>query len=190
MKCYLIALSLLVCACGTDRVETVLVPVAQPGAPAVSCEVFDGQASLPTSAQVLGTYTLGLPSVSLGEVDGTINPVTGKMFPFAAFKGTAAEGVVENFALRCKFKYNVAFAGTYTFRLNSDDGSELWVDGTRRINNGGSHGMTLVSGNVAFTAAQLGNHDLEVRYFEGGGPKGLILTVQEPPRPAPSPTSL
>ena len=63
--------------------------------------------------------------------------------------------------------------GTYTFTLNSDDGSLLFIDGSLVVNNGGPHAPLVVSGSALLTA---GNHPFEVQFFEDfGGPSGVDL---------------
>jgi hypothetical protein len=69
----------------------------------------------------------------------------------------------------------VAAAGTYTFSLDSDDGSLLFIDGTLVVNNGGTHAPAVSSGSVALTA---GTHTFEVQFFEDlGGPSGVDLIL-------------
>jgi len=150
--------------------EEILVPAAAVRSAPVICEVFEGQATLPTVHQVRGTYRIGVNSSSFAEV-------ADENKPFAAFVGTAAEVVTKNFAMRCTFGFEVINTGTHTFKLNSDDGSELYVNGVRVINNGGSHGMLLKSAAVSLPA---GVHNLAVTYQQGNGAKGLILSVQKP----------
>ncbi len=69
----------------------------------------------------------------------------------------------------------VSAAGTYTFSLNSDDGSSLYIDGIRRIDNGGGHGPNTVTESFALTA---GAHSLTVNFYEDfGGSSGVDLTL-------------
>jgi len=64
---------------------------------------------------------------------------------------------------------------TYTFTLNSDDGSVLWIDGNLVVNNGGPHAPGKASGSTPLTA---GIHSFEVQFFECcGGPSGVDLTL-------------
>jgi hypothetical protein len=68
---------------------------------------------------------------------------------------------------------NVAVTGTYSFTLNSDDGSALYIDSGLVVNNGGAHGPTIVSASASLTA---GLHSFEVAFFEDfGGPSGVDL---------------
>jgi large repetitive protein len=67
---------------------------------------------------------------------------------------------------------NTPAAGTYSFNLGSDDGSELFIDGNPVINDGGEHNFQSMSGSVFLTA---GTHQLEVQFFNGSGGGGLDL---------------
>jgi hypothetical protein len=71
----------------------------------------------------------------------------------------------------------VTRSGTYTFYLNSGDGSRLWIDGRLIVNNNGLHGMQERSATVALAA---GYHSLRVVFFENTGDAGLILSWAGP----------
>jgi archaellin len=72
--------------------------------------------------------------------------------------------------------------GVYTFRLESDDGSFMYLDGETIISHGGVHSMTTASsGALSLTA---GFHSFQVEYFENQGDNGLILTWAGPGIPA------
>jgi len=150
----------------------VLVPVYPPAAPPVTCQVFKNWnvTTLPTTHQVKGDIEIGLQSM-------TLTPQDNDLLPFNEFLGTDASLVTNSFALRCNFKFEVTNIGNHVFTLESDDGSELYVNGSRIINNGGAHGMLIKTGTVNLP---LGIHDMQVRYYEGNGPKGLNLSVQRP----------
>ena len=68
--------------------------------------------------------------------------------------------------------------GSYTFSLNSDDGSKLYIDGNLVVDNDGLHGMFARQGSVVLTA---GDHNIEVQYFQGPRYEiGLQLSWQPP----------
>lgn len=67
--------------------------------------------------------------------------------------------------------------GLWTMSVESDDGSQLLIDGAVIANNDGLHGMTEVKGLAALAA---GKHALEVRFFEAGGSAGLNLRIEGP----------
>ena len=63
--------------------------------------------------------------------------------------------------------------GSYTFTLNSDDGSMLYIDGNLVINNGEVHAPETLEGTVNLSA---GIHPFEVQFFESqGGESGVDL---------------
>ena len=70
----------------------------------------------------------------------------------------------EWFAIRYTGVFNVDTVGDYAFRLVSDDGSRLFIDGKMIIDNDGVHPTQSVSGNAYLTSGQ---HSIEVDYFQG-----------------------
>ncbi|WP_316179578.1 calcium-binding protein [Bradyrhizobium sp. SZCCHNRI1009] len=79
-----------------------------------------------------------------------------------------------NFATAYQANLTITTAGTYTFSLASDDGSALYIDGVRVVNNDGLHGNNTVSGQVTLG---IGAHAVEVRYFQNGGGEVVTLTA-------------
>lgn len=69
----------------------------------------------------------------------------------------------------------VSATGVYTFKLISDDGSQLLINHKLVINHDGPHGPEPREGQVAL---QKGLHRLQVKYFEGGGGETLQLYVR------------
>lgn len=67
--------------------------------------------------------------------------------------------------------------GVYTFNLKSNDGSMLFIDGEKVVDNDGGHKLEVRSGMMGLRA---GKHTLEVRYFQAGGDKGLGLSYAGP----------
>lgn len=59
-------------------------------------------------------------------------------------------------------------AGRYAFRLTSDDGSRLLIDGNTVIDNDGVHASRSVDGVATLTQ---GLHAIEVQYFQGPRPR-------------------
>ena len=62
--------------------------------------------------------------------------------------------------------------GDYKFYTASDDGSKLYIDDHKVVNNDGSHGVIWHSGDIALVK---GWHVIKATYFNGGG--GQILNV-------------
>jgi hypothetical protein len=67
--------------------------------------------------------------------------------------------------------------GVHSFRLTSDDGSQLWIDGRVVVDNDGLHGMTSQTGEIELTE---GPHAFQIKYFERGGGAGLHAAWKQP----------
>ncbi len=63
---------------------------------------------------------------------------------------------------------------TYRFRLTSDDGSRLKIDGKVVVEHDGVHAMTSKEGEIELVA---GTHKVVVEYFENDGGEGLKVEV-------------
>ncbi|WP_209332472.1 alkaline phosphatase family protein [Lunatimonas salinarum] len=83
----------------------------------------------------------------------------------------------DQFALVFTATLNLPQDGEYLFYANSDDGSFLFINGEKLIDNDGSHGLTEVSGKIALSA---GSHQLEVWYFDDFGGQDLNVSIQGP----------
>src|SRR5690606_31449281 len=68
-------------------------------------------------------------------------------------------------------------AGTYEFRLTSDDGSRLVIDDTEVIDNDGLHGAESKDGSIAL---EPGYHDLRVEFFDNTNDNILRLEWRPP----------
>jgi hypothetical protein len=86
-------------------------------------------------------------------------------------------GPVDNFAALYEGKFSAPKAGLYTFRLTSDDGAALFIDGARVINHDGLHSATGRSAKITLDA---GVHAIELRYFEARGDAVLDLDWSGP----------
>lgn len=64
--------------------------------------------------------------------------------------------------------------GKYRFKLTSDDGSRLIIDGDTVVDNDGIHGMNTVEKEISFTA---GIHEVRVEFFEFQGGEDLRVVV-------------
>jgi len=72
--------------------------------------------------------------------------------------------VNSKFAIRFRGTVAVTEAGDYTFYTNSDDGSQLLVNGQLVVDNDGLHAPIEKQGQVTLAA---GTHDIEIRYLQG-----------------------
>ena len=69
----------------------------------------------------------------------------------------------EDFAVAYEGYINIAAAGMYTFYLNSDDGSRLYIDGELVVDNDKQHAVQEVNEMIALDS---GYHRIRVEYFE------------------------
>ena len=76
------------------------------------------------------------------------------------------------FGFRHRGYINIETAGDYTFYTTSDDGSQLFINGTMVVDNDGLHGAAEQSGVVTL---EEGYHAIEVTVFEKGGAESLVV---------------
>jgi outer membrane protein OmpA-like peptidoglycan-associated protein len=107
----------------------------------------------------------GLPDFTRLRPQGTISTTMLNIEPQSFTTGFP--GVTDRFewfAIDYQGRIMLPQAGTYTFRLASDDGSKLFIDGTEVIDNDGIHGTNALDAEVTLAA---GIHDVRVQYFQG-----------------------
>jgi len=93
-----------------------------------------------------------------------------------------ASYIYDNFSLR--LTKDVAFGeGDYRFYLRNDDGTDLWVNGVKIINDwAGAHGeVTPYNFTATSTFAAAGSYPVKVEYNEGGVDAGCKLWWDPPP---------
>ena len=81
------------------------------------------------------------------------------------------------FALRFRGTLSTPTEGEYRFWTRSDDGSRLFLDGKKVVENGGIHPAQDRDGKVRLSA---GEHAIEVVYFDGGGNTEFRVQWQAP----------
>ena len=88
--------------------------------------------------------------------------------------------MTSNFAIRFDGYLHVEHEGVYTFRIGSDDGSRLFVDGKTVADADGVHPHQTKKGTATLTK---GTHPIRVEYFQGGGEWTLDVTLEGPETP-------
>ncbi|PHI18672.1 glycosyl hydrolase [Lewinellaceae bacterium SD302] len=85
----------------------------------------------------------------------------------------ASWGSLEDFfAAQFTGYLRVPETSNYLFRLRSDDGSRLFIDGQQVILHDGLHGASPMDGELAL---QAGNHPIRLDFFENGGGQAVFL---------------
>jgi hypothetical protein len=92
-------------------------------------------------------------------------------------KEFALTGLWDYFYVRWSGLLKVPGDGEWTFTLESDDGSRLWIGGKVVVDNGGLHAMVERSGKVDLKA---GLHEIRVELFENDDKAGLKLSWEGP----------
>lgn len=125
----------------------------------------------------LASAPSNLASVNWNSTPTVVGTVLDINFPNANGQRRWAGGPSNRWAMRFSGKITVPQAGTWTFSTNSDDGSDLWINGTRVVNNDGNHSAQTRSGTIVLTA---GTHDFVARIFENSGSSAMIVSWQAP----------
>jgi len=82
----------------------------------------------------------------------------------------------ERFGLTFEGYLRLPADGLYDFRLESDDGAVLRIDGDVVVDRDGPQSLAESSGQIGLAA---GLHAISLKYFQGGGGKGLNLRLRQ-----------
>jgi glucose/arabinose dehydrogenase len=132
-----------------------------PQVPGVTLRVFDLQQSISELCKLKAGQT----------------PNIDKLMPVVNWTSSADFGFEDHFLVHVIGNINVTTAGSYTFRLTSDDGSRLLIDNSTVIDHDGLHGPEAKDGTVTLTP---GYHALRIEHFENGGDQQLTLAWRVP----------
>ncbi len=132
-----------------------------PQEPGVTMRVFDVQV-------ILDDYC----TLKTGQT-----PNVDKLMPTINWSTTADFGIADTFVTEVTGYLNVTTPGTYYFRLTSDDGARLLLDGETVVDHPGRHGATPKDGAADLTA---GPHALRIDHFDGEFGQALKLEWQPP----------
>lgn len=125
----------------------------------------------------LRTYDVRVPLTEICTLKPGQTPNVDKLMPVIDWSTADDFGLENNFVTHALGNLHIATAGTYTFRLTSDDGSRLYIDDAMVVDHDGLHGDTSMDGAVTLTE---GHHALRIEYFEAGGGQRLTLAWQQP----------
>jgi hypothetical protein len=159
------------------------------GGPSFRCPRCDATRSCTTGTDCKsGLCTGGVcrPGINYAYYEGS-DAAKSPMPDFSALTpkatGLQANFTLENrqtstyFSFRFTGYIDISAAGTYTFFLNSDDGSRLYIGSTRVVNNDSNHPAREYSGQITLS---VGKHPITVEYFQGSGSSLLEVRYQGP----------
>lgn len=118
-----------------------------------------------------GDHVYDYPKI--GEIDV---PVLN--FPETYIHDAKFPGIDRNtqYAMVLYSKMTISTRGCYEFSLNSDDGSVLWIDGEKVVDNDGGHGMTMKKDSLVYDP---GTYDVKVWYFQSLADRfGIVLDAK------------
>lgn len=111
----------------------------------------------------LRTYDVQVELSTICTLKPGQTPNVDKLMPAIDWTSDADFGLTDLFVTEVTGNLSVPAAGTYEFRLISDDGSRLRIGDTVVIVNDGRHGPIAVDGTITLTA---GYHALRIDHFE------------------------
>ncbi|MCH7720199.1 MAG: DUF1080 domain-containing protein [Planctomycetes bacterium] len=122
----------------------------------------------------IGESMRGLPSIARGELPNVVRVVL--TIDLQSANG-AFDPLRDNFMTEVLGFVRITEPGKYIFRLISDDGAMLWIDGRLVVDHDGLHGPVPKDGATELTE---GEHSLRILHFEAGGGEALSLQWQTP----------
>ncbi|MFT7837680.1 DUF1080 domain-containing protein [Saccharothrix sp. BKS2] len=132
-----------------------------PQEPGVTLRVFDVQVALDRLCTLKPAQT----------------PNVDKLMPTIDWTTTDHFGFADRFVAEVTGNITITQAGAYAFRLLSDDGSRLSIDGRVVVDHDGLHGPDPKDGTVTLST---GYHSLRIDHFERDGGQQLTLQWRPP----------
>ncbi len=134
-------------------------------------EVEDDKVNVGTVATV---YVYENELTKVADIDESVEPVFKGIIPNidAQDADLKAVGLNEHFAIIFTGYINIPKDNNYVFRLSSDDGSILTIDGNEVINHDGLHGADARDGELALAK---GYHPFKLSFFQNKGGKSVRL---------------
>ena len=140
--------------------------------PATACALNGRVYDIPVDTQQFPRLSEQKPVqvLSLPQLDVSARPYTD------GFPGVPNR--TEWFAIRFIGSFSIPTAGSYRFRLHSDDGSRLYIDDQLVVDNDGLHSPRSALGTVSLAA---GTHHLRVDYYQGPREEIALQLFWTPP---------
>ncbi|MFC8952727.1 lectin [Streptomyces sp. NPDC057101] len=160
---------------GTFIASLAIVGLSAPPAPAAPT----APAELPPQQPgvTLRVFDVQVPLDDICTLKAGQTPNIDKLMPVIDWSSPTDFGLESNFVTHVVGNLKAPQAGSYTFRLTSDDGSRLWIDDQVVIDHDGLHGPEPKDATLNLTA---GHHALRIEHFERGGGEQLTLAWKPP----------
>ena len=144
--------------------------------PGLTCNLYTvPQTTTGITAVANGGVAPVLTNVATFGYTGTFNQPNTSVSAGLNVLPTALQSVYQTwFIMKCTGYLVVPTDDFHEFDVNSDDGSNLYVDGVLVVNNDGLHGAQTVKGQRHLQDTV---HTFEIDYFQGGGNQSLIVNM-------------
>jgi cytochrome c553 len=151
-------------------------------------KLLDGKQAADVASYLLQGQKLGVQGGSGTTRYQYFEGSWGKLPDFSKLR-PAGEGIADGFSLGVAGRghdyalvfegyFSIPKDGKYSFTLNSDDGSKLYIDGKLVVDNDGVHAPQTRGGSVSLTK---GVHRARVEFFQGGGGAELAVLMNKKP---------
>jgi len=159
----------------------------------VKVRAFRGKTPVSPTSEAVFRKVIAKPSIQRDNLtsgvewsyfEGAFKSCEEMLEPIAT--GTSANFTLENAKRRDNFGFrfngyiSVPATGVFTFYTTSDDGSCLWIDGEKVVDNDGLHGAEVKSG---FIALEKGMHAIRVDFIQGTESALLQVHMEGPDTP-------
>lgn len=115
---------------------------------------------------------------AIPTLEANQTPNVDELRPTIDFAAGAFPALPSPIVVSVQATLEIATRGSYEFRLTSDDGSRLRIDGVVLIDHDGRHGVTSKASSA--TSFDTGRHNLLIDYFDSGGNRRLTLEWKPP----------
>ena len=160
--------------CNFDQERTTLLNFGEERHSALADVVACASRSCGLKGEYFGQRNFNAGSLQLTRIDPVVQFDWGTAAP-------ATGGPADSFQVRWTGTVTPAFAETYRFYTQSDDGVRLWVNGQIVIDAWTNHTSREDSGTIALAAGQA--HDLRLEYYDNNNSALIRLSWSSPSQP-------
>lgn len=155
-------------------------PVTAHASPATAEPAVPAELPPQEPGVTLRVFDVQVPLGKLCDIKTGQTPNIDKLMPTIDWSASGDFGFEDHFVTQVTGNIDVPQTGAYTFRLTSDDGSRLLIDGSPVIDHDGLHGADPKDGTVTLEA---GHHSLRIDHFDRTGGQQITLAWKPPGAP-------